>query len=589
MPQSVFSQRVTDVFAAAASPRAARIAVEGRQVEITKPFASPADWRDHWIYFLMVDRFAGHAGPPKSLPFDAEFGGFQGGSFDGIRQQLGYLSELGVGALWLSPVTKNCQFEEGTFHGYGFQDFLKVDPRFGSETELQGLIDEAHARGMYIIFDIVLNHAGNVFEYVGHGAAAPWKDTPYDVLWRDATGLGRFSDIAAAPAEADGGVWPEELRKNSHFRRQGKGGELGGDFESLKELVTGRREGSPFGDRLPVQETLIRAYQYLIAKFDVDGYRIDTLKYIEPEFARVFGNAMREYAQSIGKKNFFTFGEVYDEEEKISAFIGRNASEFDEPIGVDAALDFPLFFRLPSLAKGFTAPTQIEAMYRRRKEIQKSILTTHGEASAHFVTFLDNHDQRERIYYVDPADPSKYDMQLTLAVASLFALQGIPCLYYGTEQGLHGRGGSDRAVREALWGKPGGFDRTHVFYAAIRSLTETRRREAALRFGRQYFRPVSGNQVNFGVSPFPKGVLAVSRILNEREVVFVANSNPDGGFAGDVLVDGRLNSNGQVFNLLWSNNCAGAVGPQPAVERPGPIRAVPVTLAPMEAQIIGPA
>ena len=69
---------------------------------------------------------------------------------------------------------------------------------------------------------------------------------------------------------------------------------------------------------------LIRAYQYLIAKYDVDGFRIDTLKYIEP-VAQVFSNTIREYAQSLGKKNFFTFGEVYDSEEKIAHFIGRNA------------------------------------------------------------------------------------------------------------------------------------------------------------------------------------------------------------------------------------------------------------------------
>src|SRR4029079_1647785 len=75
--------------------------------------ASPADWRDIWIYFLMIDRFNHPAAPPRNLPFDARFGGFQGGTLAGIRQQLGYLKELGVGALWLTPVLKNCQFLNG--------------------------------------------------------------------------------------------------------------------------------------------------------------------------------------------------------------------------------------------------------------------------------------------------------------------------------------------------------------------------------------------------------------------------------------------------------------------------------------------
>ncbi len=82
-------------------------------------------------------------------------------------------------------------YDDGTFHGYGFQDFLRVDPRFSSnpqaaranpaiaEQELAGLVDEAHALGLYVIFDVVLNHAGNVFEYDGRGASAGFRNTPY--------------------------------------------------------------------------------------------------------------------------------------------------------------------------------------------------------------------------------------------------------------------------------------------------------------------------------------------------------------------------------------------------------------------------
>ena len=75
------------------------------------------------------------------------------------------------------------------------------------------------------------------------------------------------------------------MHSNGFFRRKGRGGESGGDFNTLKEYVT---------DGPRVREILIRAYQYAIAKFDIDGFRIDTLKYIERDFARIFGNAMRE-------------------------------------------------------------------------------------------------------------------------------------------------------------------------------------------------------------------------------------------------------------------------------------------------------
>ena len=81
------------------------VKVEGKSLVIPSPFPSPTDWRDCWIYFLMTDRFNG-AKPPKSQ-WDRKFNFHQGGTFEGARQQLGYLQQLGVGALWISPVLKN--------------------------------------------------------------------------------------------------------------------------------------------------------------------------------------------------------------------------------------------------------------------------------------------------------------------------------------------------------------------------------------------------------------------------------------------------------------------------------------------------
>src|SRR5207237_5148730 len=100
-------------------------------------------------------------------------------------------------------------------------------------------------------------------------------------------------------------------------------------------------------------------------------------KYIEPDFAQVFGNAMREFALAIGKKNFFTFGEVYDDEEQIARFIGRNSSETSDLMGVDAALDFPLFFKLPQVAKGMLAPSEVVGMYEHRKQVERGIRRSH--------------------------------------------------------------------------------------------------------------------------------------------------------------------------------------------------------------------
>ena len=105
---------------------------EGRHRHLPKPFPSPADWRDHWIYFVMVDRFNNPDAPPR-LPWDRSADGRQGGTLEGVRQQLEYIKQLGAGAIWLTPVLKNRQFpQDGSYHGYGIQDFTTVDPRLGS-------------------------------------------------------------------------------------------------------------------------------------------------------------------------------------------------------------------------------------------------------------------------------------------------------------------------------------------------------------------------------------------------------------------------------------------------------------------------
>jgi glycosidase len=615
MPASIHSQEVLEVFRKARIPGKRKIQADGKTVEIPYPYPSPTEWRDAWIYFIFLDRFHNPDSPPRHLPWDGEWNEFQGGTLNGVRRKLGYLRALGAEAIWLSPVLKNCPYTPYTYHGYGIQDFLSVDPRFTSDpdrakrdpafadSELRALVDEAHALGLYVIFDIVLNHVGDVFEYEGFGADAPWSDEPYTIRWRDETGRARpeWHDPPADP-HPDAVVWPKELQHNEYFRRRGKGGEAAGDFEILKELATDFLEFHPvYGAHFPVRETLIRAHQYLIAKFDIDGFRIDTLKFIEPDFSRTFANAVREFAMDIGKKNFFTFGEIWDSEEKISGYIGRYASEKSDLIGVDAALDYPLFYKLVPVIKGNAPPTELMAMFDRRRSLENGVISSQGEASKFFVTFLDNHDQRTRFHFVDPAQPDRYDHQLTMALGCLFSLQGIPCLYYGTEQGLHGSGDRPEAVREALWGKPHAFDEQNIFFRTVSSLAALRRSHPPLRYGRQYFRQISGDGYHFGFSPYAGGVLAFSRILSGEEILVVVNTDINEPWEGEVLVDYAVNQPGETYKILYSNR------PEPKSEIAvgekkgggveiqeagggvsfGPTRTLAVDLAPMEIQILG--
>ena len=134
--QSTWNTHVQDTLESAKQRIGRQLQLDNQQnvMEVPPPFPSPEDWRDQWIYFLMLDRFNNPLAPPHHLPYDSIFVGFQGGTFNGVRAALPYLKELGVGAIWLSPVLKNCQYHEGSYHGYGIQDFLSIEPRSRTRT-----------------------------------------------------------------------------------------------------------------------------------------------------------------------------------------------------------------------------------------------------------------------------------------------------------------------------------------------------------------------------------------------------------------------------------------------------------------------
>ena len=223
------------------------------------PFPSPVDWRNVWIYMIMTDRFNNPDRPPKT-PWDhRQSDHFQGGTFEGVRQQLDYLEELGVGAIWLSPVLKNCVYFDDTYHGYGIQDFVEIDPRLASdpekakqdptlaEAELRALVDDAHARGIYVIFDIVLNHTGDVFAYGGGQATATTRPRRSRIspttrsaggMRTDAAGQTgtRFRPTRTCPGCCGLAAGVPAQRSSSAGRAKGAG--TGGDFVVLKQMVT---------------------------------------------------------------------------------------------------------------------------------------------------------------------------------------------------------------------------------------------------------------------------------------------------------------------------------------------------------------
>jgi glycosidase len=563
-------------------------------------FPSPEDWRDHWIYFLLVDRFNNPITPPNPATYPCNV--YQGGTFDGIISQLPYLRKMGVGAIWISPVQYNPQWFKDYWGGYGLQNFLRIEPRFCrnppaaeadpavADKEFRDLVDKAHKQGIYVILDIVFNHVGNLFNYNITQDSAVWNDAgEYAIHWKDQNGTvqSQWDDISGIPGLTENeGIWPKEFQQNDFFRRRGDFGNSGditkGDFGSLKELVT---EYLIPGTRVfPVRDFIIKAYQYLIARFDLDGFRIDTLQYVEPEFGRIFGNAIREFALSIGKKNFFTFGEIWieDNEELIAEFVGRDTHKDQHSIGIDAAIDFPMRKRLFDVCKGFRAPVELAAHFNYRKEVLKKTISSHGDAGAYYVTFIDNHDIDRRFHN------KQFPAQTRLILTCLMTMQGIPCIYQGIDQGFDGFApDNDRRreyVRETLWGKPGSFSIQNDFYKLIRQLSGIRNLYPALRYGRQYFRECSGNGTDFGFSPFPGGVISYSRILNDKEMLVCGNSNTTQNVTVFIVVDENLNPAGRKWKIIFSSaNDIPAPVPTTVFDR---MHTVKVTLAPMEAKIL---
>jgi glycosidase len=640
-PTGIFAREIAEKFAqvreAAGKKASRKVAVKGSPVPVPSPFPSPSDWRDCWMYFLILDRFANDRFAPNG-PWNQRFEYRQGGTFNGVTAHLDYLKDLGVKALWISPVLKNSRPDsQYTYPGYDTQDFLHIDERFGSdgtlataEKELQELVYQAHARSIYVIVDIVINHAGEVFDYVYDGGTvrelreckvmdAPPGQEP-SIQWLNGYGFPRADWQDQIPNDtalsADDAVYPVDLQEKLFFRRRGsvplKYPSLGspqdfirGDFFKRRQLVV-EYDAQPVSQariqarygRRPVLNILIRAYQYLIAKFDLDGFRIDTTKHVEPDMVETFGNAMREFAQTVGKRNFFIFGEIIDSEEVINRFVGRHNST-TEGFGIDAALDYPLFFKLPEIAKGLRDVSELASVFNDRKKAEERLISSHGEAGNYFVTFLDNHDRVQRFNH-----PKALPDQITMGLGLLFCLQGIPAIYYGTEQGLTGTVDAENypdlvnneSVREALWGKPEAFNQQDDLYGQIKALGTLRQKQPALRFGRLYFREASGNGWDFGLSSGAGGLVAFSRVVSDMEVLVVANTNVGEPFDGFVLQDPDLNRHPRQMRIAYSNrgNAGSATVRRISGARlfeNGQMKAVvdaaalPIGLAPMEVQV----
>jgi glycosidase len=465
------------------------------------------DWRDEVVYQLLVDRFADSDLNNDDHVVAGALGLYQGGDWQGVIDHLDYLDKLGVTAIWISPVIRNLETDANfdAYHGYWQQDFEHVNPHFGDLAKLRELTQAAHRHGIKVILDIVTNHVAQLFYYdingnghpdenvygAGCGVAPPADTMPcpqnpplithlteYDPDFdpqgvRGYTSLG-FSGLAPvnwiwipginrAPTLPGGNAGTDKswgFQKLDWYHRKGRITNYGvreqvltGDFPGgLKDLATERDD---------VRAALTAVFARWIQAADFDGFRIDTLKHVEHEFWQYFAPRIRQYAAgkiqlpdplqpdnpnaivpplSVPKQKFFMFGESFDGNDQLNGSYTMNQE-------VDSTFYFSQKFTVFDGVFKNGGPTQaIADQFMRQQTLYAAQPNDDGigvPAKDALVNFMDNHDVTRFLF--DKPDVNA----LKNAITFLFSENGIPCLYYGTEQEFFG--GNDPQNRERLW------------------------------------------------------------------------------------------------------------------------------------------
>lgn len=517
--------------------------------------ATNAYWQGQSIYQIITDRFFN--GDTSNDNADGNYNpsgttgtSVHGGDFKGIEQKLDYIKALGATAIWISPVVVNAN---GEFHGYSGRDFYNVDPHWGSLSNLQHMIASAHARGILVIDDIVCNHGGDLIYSTDSGYGnylAP--PAGYYIKYRSS------SKTFAAPFDTYNSTYNSSNNAlTNYFHNNG----TIQNFNDSNQVVLGELSGL---DDFRTESTYVRTqmaaiYESWIGRAGFDGFRIDTTKHVDMGFWQTWCPAVHAYAATNGFPNFFMFGEVYDgSESKCGSYTGTmGGGAFKE----DSVLDYPLYFMVNSVFATASGNTQqIENHYN-------AIASNYDpSAQMRLVTFLDNHDQA-RFLNAGGATTNR----LEVALAFLYTSRGIPCLYYGTEQGFNGA--TDPYDREDMFagqlkdGPKGvdSFNMTHPLFQWVAMLNNFRRLYPAMSLG---------SHINEWNTPGGPGLFAYARRLatglgTTQEVFVVFNT----ATATQTLTSRSTTfaAGSQIVNLLNTNEVLTILaGPQtPSISVPG--------------------
>ncbi len=464
------------------------------------------------LYMLMPDRFASSGKNLEVKGLNAykvdrsQPSLRHGGDLEGLRQHLDYFTELGVTALWFTPVLENNSPDHGktsTYHGYATTDYYRVDPRFGSNADYRRLVDEAHKKGLKVVMDMIFNHCGFEHPWVKDMPSKDWLNTPE---W----------------------LYPENQKYT--VKTQTMDGEQTTNTKYLQTSYKLTPVLDPYASKVDLHETvdgwfvptmpdlnqrnehlmtyLIQNSEWWIETVGIDGIRMDTYPYADRKgMARWMEVLNEEYP------NFNTVGETWVTEPAYTAAWQKDSPLQKENSNLKTVMDFAFFDRV-NQAKN----EETDAWWNGFNRIYNSLCYDYlYKDPSHVMAFIENHDTDRFL------GETQDTLALKQALALLLTVNRIPQLYYGTEVLMNGtKQVTDGNVRKDF---PGGFpgDTRSAFTTEGRTKAENDmfRWTARLLHWRQGNEVITkGKQTQF----IPQnGVYVVARSYNGKNVMTVIN------------------------------------------------------------------
>ena len=467
------------------------------------------------LYMLMPDRFASGRTNNDQIKGMRPYKNDRtqpslrhGGDLEGIRQHLDYFKELGVTALWFTPVLENDSPDHGTqstYHGYATTNYYRVDPRFGSNEEYRQLCDEAHAKGIKIVMDMIFNHSGYEHPWTLDMPSKDWLNTPE---WLSPENQAKAVEMKTM----DGAAKVNDKYLQTSYKLTPVVDPYASKID-LHETVDGWFVPTmpDLNQRNPhVIKYLIQNSIWWIETVGIDGIRMDTYPYADRD-------AMAQWMKIIGEEypNFNTVGETWVTEPAYTAAWQKDSKLSEKNSYLPTVMDFAFYDRI-NQAKN----EETDAWWNGFNRIYNNFVYDYLYPNpSNVMAFLENHDTDRFL------GEGKDTVALKQALALLLTVNRTPQLYYGTEVLMNGtKHITDGNVRKDF---PGGFpgDTKNCFTREGRTQAENAMfdwlsRLLHWRQGNDVI--IKGKQTQF--IPF-NGIYVIARQYQGKTVLTILNGN----------------------------------------------------------------